>query len=161
MIPKKESNLEHEDRKEYDVITNWELDQDNEADAENRCVEVRCINLMRLLKIDIIKKHLLSYDYSAALEVGKDIKTDISARAFQWLETAEARASLNWEKMNRVLPEKNGILSAVREDNIKKIHFRVYACLGFEGETGRICRFYQGNYPIGSRFTGNGIGTVL
>ena len=56
LTPKKESNLEHEDRKEYDVITNWELDQDNEADAENRCVEVRCINLMRLLKIDIIKK---------------------------------------------------------------------------------------------------------
>ena len=31
---------------------------------------------MRLLKIDIIKKHLLSYDYSAALEVGKDIRED-------------------------------------------------------------------------------------
>ena len=32
------------------------------------------MNLMRLLKIDIIKKHLLSYDYRAALEVGKDIR---------------------------------------------------------------------------------------
>ena len=53
------------------TVANWELNQDNEIGAENRCVEVRCINLMRLLKIDIIKKHLLSYDYSAALEVGK------------------------------------------------------------------------------------------
>ena len=88
--PKKESNLEHEERKEYDVVANWELNQDNEIGAENRCVEVRCINLMRLLKIDIIKKHLLSYDYSAALEVGKDIREDLSSRAFRWLEAAEA-----------------------------------------------------------------------
>ena len=149
LTPKKESNLEHEDRKEYDVITNWELDQDNEADAENRCVEVRCINLMRLLKIDIIKKHLLSYDYSAALEVGKDIKTDISARAFQWLETAEARASLNWEKMNRVLPEKNGILSAVREDNIKKILFEYTLALDLKVKRGEYADFIRAITPLG------------
>ena len=44
---------------------------------------------MRLLKIDMIKKHLLAYDYHAALAVGKEIKEDLSPVAYQWLETAE------------------------------------------------------------------------
>lgn len=67
--PQKKSNLEHEERNEYDVKANWELNEDNEEGAENRCQEVKCLNLMRLLKIDMIKKHLLSYDYHAALAV--------------------------------------------------------------------------------------------
>lgn len=49
------SNIEHEERQEYDVETNWELNQDNTENAENRCQEVKCMNLMRLLKLDIIK----------------------------------------------------------------------------------------------------------
>ena len=65
---------------------------DNEETAENRCQEVKCLNLMRLLKIDMIKKHLLAYDYHAALAVGKEIKEDLSPVAYQWLETAAARS---------------------------------------------------------------------
>ena len=56
--PQKKSNIEHEERQEYDVETNWELNQDNTENAENRCQEVKCMNLMRLLKLDIIKKHI-------------------------------------------------------------------------------------------------------
>ena len=108
--PQKKSNIEHEERQEYDVETNWELNQDNTENAENRCQEVKCMNLMRLLKLDIIKKHILSYNYKAALEVAKDIKQDLSIFAYKWLETAEARSLLDWKKMNSVLPEANGIL---------------------------------------------------
>lgn len=93
---------------------------DNEETAENRCQEVKCLNLMRLLKIDMIKKHLLAYDYHAALAVGKEIKEDLSPVAYQWLETADARSLLDWTRMNRVLPENNGIITAVRGENEKK-----------------------------------------
>lgn len=65
--PQKKSNLEHEERDEYDVKANWELNEDNEESAENRCQEVKCLNLMRLLKIDMIKKHLLSYALPMAI----------------------------------------------------------------------------------------------
>ena len=147
--PKKESNLEHEERKEYDVVANWELNQDNEIGAENRCVEVRCINLMRLLKIDIIKKHLLSYDYSAALEVGKDIREDLSSRAFRWLEAAEARSSLNWEKMNLVLPEKNRVLSVIKENSIKKILFEYTLVLDLKVRRKEYADFIRAITPLG------------
>ena len=107
--PQKKSNLEHEERDEYDVKANWELNEDNEESAENRCQEVKCLNLMRLLKIDMIKKHLLSYDYHAALAVGKEIKDELNPVAWKWLQSADARAVLDWERMNR-FTRNNGII---------------------------------------------------
>ena len=121
--PKKKGNLEYEDREDYDVEANWELNEDNKEDAINRCSEIKCLNLLRLLKIDIIKKHLLSYDYRAALEVGKDIKNDISKEAFSWLEAASARSVLDWDKMNKVLPKGNGIVTTVKADDVKRSLF--------------------------------------
>ena len=112
--PQKKSNLEHEERDEYDVDANWELNMDNEETAENRCQEVKCLNLMRLLKIDMIKKHLLAYDYHAALAVGKEIKEDLSPVAYQWLETADARSLLDWTRMNRVLVKRGEYADFIR-----------------------------------------------
>ncbi len=138
---KKKSNIEHEERQEYDVETNWELNQDNTEDAENRCQEVKCMNLMRLLKLDIIKKHILSYNYKAALEVAKDIKQDLSIFAYKWLETAEARSVLNWKKMNSVLPEANGILKAVHEEDKKKVLFEYTLILDLKVKRGEYADF--------------------
>ena len=64
--PQKKMNSEIEDRNNYDVELNWELNQDNLPDSENRCEEVKCMNLIKLLKIDLIKKFIRKYDYSAA-----------------------------------------------------------------------------------------------
>ena len=134
--PQKKSNLEHEERDEYDVKANWELNEDNEEGAENRCQEVKCLNLMRLLKIDMIKKHLLSYDYHAALAVGKEIKDELNPVAWKWVQSADARAVLDWERMNRALPENNGIISAVRQENKKKILFEYLLALDLKVKRG-------------------------
>lgn len=94
--PKKQSNLEYEERDGYDVIENWELDQDNEPGFDNRCEEVKCMNLVRLLKIDIVKKHLLSYDYHAAYAIARDIYPELEKKTLNLLEAADARINLNW-----------------------------------------------------------------
>ena len=147
--PQKKSNLEHEERDEYDVKANWELNEDNEESAENRCQEVKCLNLMRLLKIDMIKKHLLSYDYHAALAVGKEIKDELNPVAWKWLQSAYARAVLDWERMNRVLPENNGIISAVRQENKKKILFEYLLALDLKVKRGEYADFIRGITPLG------------
>ena len=147
--PQKKSNLEHEERDEYDVDANWELNMDNEETAENRCQEVKCLNLMRLLKIDMIKKHLLSYDYHAALAVGKEIKDELNPVAWKWLQSADARAVLDWERMNRVLPENNGIISAVRQENKKKILFEYLLALDLKVKRGEYADFIRGITPLG------------
>ena len=86
--PQKKMNSEIEDRNNYDVELNWELNQDNLPDSENRCEEVKCMNLIKLLKIDLIKKFIRKYDYSAAFELGKELKDDISVDAYNMLEIA-------------------------------------------------------------------------
>ena len=147
--PQKKSNLEHEERDEYDVDANWELNMDNEETAENRCQEVKCLKLMRLLKIDMIKKHLLAYDYHAALAVGKEIKEDLSPVAYQWLETADARSLLDWTRMNRVLPENNGIITAVRGENEKKVLFEYMLALDLKVKRGEYADFIRAITPLG------------
>ena len=147
--PQKKSNLEHEERDEYDVKANWELNEDNEEGAENRCQEVKCLNLMRLLKIDMIKKHLLSYDYHAALTVGKEIKDELNPVAWKWLQAADAREVLDWERMNRVLPENNGIISTVHKENEKKVLFEYLLSLDLKVKRGEYADFIRGITPLG------------
>ena len=103
---------------------------------------------MRLLKLDIIKKHILSYNYKAALEVAKDIKQDLSIFAYKWLETAEARSVLNWKKMNSVLPEANGILKAVHEEDKKKVLFEYTLILDLKVKRGEYADFLRAITPL-------------
>ena len=146
--PQKKSNLEHEERDEYDVDANWELNMDNEETAENRCQEVKCLNLMRLLKIDMIKKHLLAYDYHAALAVGKEIKDELNPTAYQWLETADARSMLDWARMNRALPANNGIITTVHEENEKKILLEYMLALDLKVKRGEYADFLRAITPL-------------
>lgn len=147
--PQKKSNIEHEERTEYDAALNWENDLDNLPDAVNRCEEVRCMNLVLLLKIDMVKKHVLSYDYHAALEVGKSIQEDLSKEALQWLETADARASLDWARLNRVVPEGNGIIGSVRNANRRKILFEYMLNLDLKVKRGEYADFIRAITPMG------------
>lgn len=97
----------------------------------------------------MIKKHLLSYDYHAALAVGKEIKDELNPVAWKWLQSADARAVLDWERMNRVLPENNGIISAVRQENKKKILFEYLLALDLKVKRGEYADFIRGITPLG------------
>lgn len=147
--PKKKVNYEFEERVDYDVETNWELNEDNEKGAENRCQEVKCMNLVRLLKIDIIKKHLLSYDYRAALKVGEDIKDDVSKSVYFWLKIAAARSILDWRKMNGILPKENGIIESVNVENRKQVLFEYTLVLDLKVRRGEYADFVRAITPLG------------
>lgn len=147
--PKKKSNLEYEERADYDTKTNFELDEDNEDGEENRCEEVKCMNLMLLLKKDMIKKHLLSYNYQAALEVGKSIREDLTPVIYRWLEAARARSMLDWETMNKVLPKNNGLLEPVEEENLNKILLEYTLTLDLKLKRGEYADFVRAITPLG------------
>ena len=118
--PKKKSNQEYEERSEYEIELNWEDDEDNECNFENRCKEVECLNLVRMLKINMIEKHLQAYDYHAAFEIGKELKKDISKKAKNLLELAAERVKLNTERMNQLLL-KCGYIAIDENDEKRKI----------------------------------------
>ena len=119
--PKKKSNQEYEERDDYDVELNWEYNEDNEDGYENRCKEVECLNLISMLKINMIKKHLLAYDYHAAFEIGKEVQEDVSERAMNLLEIASERVKLNRSRMNQLLPKCGYDLIPVKESGKQKV----------------------------------------
>ena len=102
--PQKKSNVERDDREGENWEDIWECDEDNEADAPNRCEEVRCLNLMYLIKIDTIKKYLKEYDYAAALLLADEVREDMPEDAYELIKAAKSRVMLDlkelraWEK---------------------------------------------------------------
>lgn len=144
--PKKKSNQEYEERSEYEVELNWEYNEDNEADFENRCKEVECLNLVRMLKINMIEKHLLAYDYHAAFEIGKELKKDISKKAKDLLELASERVKLNTVRMNQLL-QKCGY-KLIDEDDEKRKIFEYALGLQIKVKREEYVDFIRGITPI-------------
>lgn len=91
VTPRRKSNIEYEDREGYE----WELNEDNEPGAPNRCHEPKYLNLMKTIKLDTVKKHVQAYDYHAALTLAGEIKQDIPKEAYRMIQIAEARLKLN------------------------------------------------------------------
>ena len=118
--PQKKINSEHDDREEYDG-TLWELDEDNEGDAPNRCEEIKCLNLMKMLKIEAIKKHIRAYDYSAALTVATEIRQDLPEDAFRMLQIANERIKLNLRNISKLMAGRTYDIYPIRDGDKQKI----------------------------------------
>jgi len=100
--PQKGMNTEHEDRNTYDNELNWELNEDNSEGSVNRCTEVKSLNLMKMIKAEIIKKHVMAYDYAAALTVASEIRDDFSEDAYAWIRIMDARVKLDHKTISRL-----------------------------------------------------------
>lgn len=119
--PQKMQNIEYENRDEYDPELNWEYDLDNEENFDNRCKEVHCFNLMRLLKMETIKKHLLAYDYPAALSIAKEIREDLNEDILVLLNVVAERVKLNRKKISKLMPAGKYDIFPIKEGNKQKI----------------------------------------
>ena len=146
--PKRESNLEHEERKEYDVEFNWELNEDNKENFVDRCREVQCFNLMRLLKLDMIKKHLLAYDYHAAYAIGKELEEEISPETLKLLRAAEARVNLDTGTVSRNVEDNVPEFYPVRDGNKRKL-FEYALGLDIKLKKGEYADFVRAITPLG------------
>ena len=94
--PAKGYNERREDVKgQYEVSLQWELNEDNEADAENRCAISSNVNLAAEIKKNIIKKMLQSYNYVAALAVADEISNVIPKEAYRLIQASAARLKLD------------------------------------------------------------------
>ena len=94
--------------KNYDVELLWELNEDNEDGSPNRCREIKCPTLSKIKKEEIIKKHILAYDYSAALEVTDTMQKDEVESYRDLLYMASQRMMLDFENVDKMI-RKTGI----------------------------------------------------
>lgn len=124
--PLKRSNYMDENVRKYEVEEQWLLDEDNEekADVTSRCEEVKSLNLIKLLKTNILEKHLMAYDYPAAYEVAKDLENHISEKALLMIEQANARVQLNTRKVNELAKQiKYQPMPVKNQDNCDLLEF--------------------------------------
>ncbi len=141
------SNLEHEERKEYDVEANWELDEDNKENFYNRCEAVKCMNLFRLLKLDIIKKHLMAYDYHAAAAVAHELNPKLTQEKQKLLDAAEARISLDWNTLVKLSVHKIQAFAPVSDTEKRKI-FEYVLGLKIKLKKGEYADFVRAITPV-------------
>lgn len=145
--PQNRMNSEHENRDDYDTELNWELNEDNTEGTANRCVEVKSLNMMKLLKIDAIKKHIGAYDYTAALAVADEIKDDISEDAYRLLQIAEAREKLNLSRVSILMKEKAYDIYPIKDGNKQRL-FEYTLGLKIRIEKQEYADFIRGITPL-------------
>ncbi len=145
--PQGRMNNQYEDREEYDCELNWELNEDNNEDAPSRCSEVHCLHLIRMLKIDAIKKHIRAYDYTAALSVAEEIREDISQEAYRLLQIADARVKLNRSKISQLTAGTSQDIYPIKEGNKQKI-FEYALVLQMKIEKQEYADFIRGITPL-------------
>lgn len=94
--PQKGVNKEPIDFENYDLDTRWELNEDNENNSPNRCIESATMMLNKRIKLEVIRNHLNAYDYQAALNVAKTIENLLPENIMFLLEGATKRMNLDY-----------------------------------------------------------------
>ena len=89
--------------KGFDLETVWELNEDNEND-ENRCKEVRCPALSMIKNEEILKKHILAYDYAAANRMAEEMPANRVKDYHLLIKLANARLNLDNNAIGRLSP---------------------------------------------------------
>lgn len=145
--PVKGMNDKFDDRKEYETELYWELNEDNEEDAENRCTEVKSLNLMKMIKMEIIKKHVMAYDYVAALTVASEMKNDLSEDAYALLRIMEARVKSDHRTVSRLLADKKYDIYPVQENDKQKV-FEYMLVLQMKLKKQEYADFIRGITPL-------------
>lgn len=145
--PQKKINSARDEWDEFGKEEIWDMDEDNGADAENRCKEIICHNLNTLLRIDMIKKHLNAYDYHAAVSVAEELKDKISEDAYMLLQAADARVKLDERRVAKLLQGKKYNLFPIKESDKKKV-FEYALVLQRELEREEYANFIRGVTPI-------------
>lgn len=141
--PARKANTAYDDRDEYE----WELNEDNEEEAPNRCTEPRHLNLMKDIKKETIRKHVENYDYNAALRIAEEIRQDISKEAYKLIRVANARIKLNDAEITFFLKGKKDEFYPIKKGDCRRI-FEYALVLQIKIKRDEIVDFIRGLTPL-------------
>lgn len=132
---------------DYDVVTLWELDEDNQPDAKNRCSEISCPSLQKLKKEEVIKKHILSYDYRAAITVVNTMPEKDTQNYKSYLELAEKRLLLDLASVDKIANQIHFDCIPVKSSS-ERMLFEYALCMGIKIKKGEYVDFIRSITPI-------------
>ena len=144
--PKRRSNEEYDDREGEDWNEIWDADEDNEPESENRCEEIKSLNLIYLLKVNHIKKFIEKQDYTAALMLADEIEGDLPDDVYTLIEIAKARTMLDRQRIQRL--NVNNIPIYPVRDNEKMRIFEYALILQMKVEKEEYADFVRGITPL-------------
>lgn len=98
-----EGKINEHIHRDYDVAALWELNEDNQKGAKNRCKEVECPSLSKIKKEEIIKKHIQVYDYRAALGVAETMPDEDTILYKDLLSLATGRSILDFAGVDKII----------------------------------------------------------
>ena len=143
--PEKKINEHY--HKDYDVKTLWELDEDNEEGAENRCKEIECPTLSKIKKEEIIKKHILAYDYKAALDVADTLEKEETEKYRDSIYMASRRLMLDFIGVDEMI-RKTGIQCLPVRTSSERKYFEYALNLKIRLEKSEYVDFIRAVTPI-------------
>lgn len=103
ITPAKDINIHTGKDRDYDPVYYWEINNDNEPSALNRCREPHCPNLVYILKRQILIRHIESYNYAAAAMLANELKDDLPSDALSLIEFAVERLQLDLKNGMHIL----------------------------------------------------------
>lgn len=100
--PHKKRNNEPDEKESSKVEEYWLTNEDNEPEAKNRCSEAAVKNWSSIVKREIVKQHIETYDYVAALDIAREID-DMPSDFITFLKAADARLKMDYGLANNLL----------------------------------------------------------
>lgn len=146
--PQRKMNPKAEDHIHYEPDIQWACDNDNDnSQYENRCSEVRCENLMTLLKLDQIRKFISACDYRAARIIADELQDVLSDEAKRLIRAAEARLQLDRSGTDKNLGEMLPEVIPVQPGNQRSVVEYLLA-LEIKIRKGEYADFLRGITPV-------------
>lgn len=106
--PEKRSNEHYTSRDEnIEELWNIYIEYNGVESFENRCKEVIFPSLSTIKMEEIIKKHILAYDYAAALSIAEELPQKSTESYIHLLRYAKARLQLNEIEVNNIKSANN------------------------------------------------------
>lgn len=145
--PQKAANREKHDFEKYDVELRWELNEDNLATYEDRCIESETAILNKRIKLEVIRRHILAYDYEAALHVAQSIEKLLPQKMLYLLQGAANRFRLNLNEAQVAFSKANEvILPAFSSDRREMMEYILW--LQVKQQRGDLADFIRGLSPV-------------
>ncbi len=104
----------------YDKYEQWECDMDN-SEPVDRTSLVESVNLAAKIKKQNIRRLVLAYDYSAALDVANDVSEHLDKNVIKLISAAEARLRLDYNGVVKALADTEYDIIPVKDDKKRKI----------------------------------------
>lgn len=98
--PHRAHNGERERLEDYDIEAAWVCNDDCYPERyEDRCIESKQENLRAKLLYETLCAHIDTYDYAAAIRVGKEMGALLPSEAMELLNAADLRYQVRWREI--------------------------------------------------------------